>query len=76
MLVIRLTKMGKKGEAKYRIVVNEKRSRRDGKAVELLGWYHKQEGNKEAKKINQKRVDYWISQGAHPSPTVKKILGL
>ena len=40
-LVIRLTRIGKKGERKFRVVVKEKRSRRDGKSIEVLGWYEK-----------------------------------
>jgi small subunit ribosomal protein S16 len=69
MVVIRLTRVGKKGERKFRIVVKEKRSRRDGDFVEQLGWYEKDKtGNK--KKINIERYNYWVSQGAIPSPTV------
>lgn len=72
-LVIRLTKRGKKGEAKYRLVVSERRQRRDGKSVEELGYYHKLLG-KTDKKINLDRVRYWISKGAKPSLTAKKII--
>lgn len=72
-LVIRLAKTGKKGEAKYRLVVKEKRSKRDGKALEFLGSYEKREKS-ENKSINLERVKYWISCGAKPSPTVSKIL--
>lgn len=72
-LVIRLSKMGKRGEAKYRVVVKEKRSRRDGKALEVLGWYEKKELG-ESKDIDNKRAEYWISKGAIASPTVSKIL--
>lgn len=68
-VVIRLTRTGKKGERKFRIVVKEKRSRRDGNFVEQLGWYEKDKtGNK--KELNMERYKYWISQGATPSPTV------
>jgi small subunit ribosomal protein S16 len=73
-LVIRLMRVGKKGESKYRLVVKEKRDRRDGKAVEYLGSYEKMEGGKSTKKINQDRIKYWLSVGAIPSPTVKKII--
>ena len=68
-LKIRLSKMGKRGEARFRIVVEEKRSPRDGKPVETLGWYEKRE-TEQKKKINTKRYDYWISKGAQPTPTV------
>lgn len=72
-VVIRLARTGKKGERKFRIIVKEKRSRRDGKAIEILGWYQKgQDGGK--KEINKERYDYWLSQGARPSETVSKIV--
>ena len=74
-LVIRLTKTGKRGEAKYRVVVAEKRSRRDGKPVESLGWYEKRPGS-QSKTIDKKRYDYWIEKGAKPSQTVAKIIGV
>ena len=67
--MIRLSKTGKRGEGRYRIVVEEKRSRRDGKPVETLGWFEKRE-TEQKKKINKERYDYWISKGAKPSPTV------
>lgn len=73
MLVIRLTKTGRKGEAKYRVVVTEKRYRRDGKPVEYLGWFIKTAKGMQ-KDINMERVTYWLSQGAQPSATVKKLL--
>ena len=69
-------RVGKKGESKYRLVVKEQRDRRDGKAVEILGSYHKYVGGKEMKQIKEDRVKYWMSVGAKPSPTVKKILDL
>ncbi len=72
MVVIRLTTVGKKGERKYRIVVKEKRTRRDGKSVEVLGWYQKSEKG-ENKQLNVERYNYWLSVGAIPSPQVKKI---
>ncbi len=74
-LVIRLTRIGKKGEARYRIIVKEKRSRRDGRAIEYLGWYQKSVGN-DKQVIKKERIDYWISQGAIPSATVSKIISL
>lgn len=72
-VVIRLTKTGRKGESKYRIVVKEKRSKRDGKAVETLGWYEKKE-NSSNKNINIDRYNYWISKGAKPTKSAMKII--
>lgn len=73
MLVIRLTKTGHKGEAKYRVVVTEKRYRRDGKPAEYLGWVVKTTKGV-MKELNTERLKYWLSQGAKPSETVKKLL--
>lgn len=72
-VVIRLSKTGKRGEARYRVVVTEKRYRRDGKPIETLGWYEKRE-KEEKKTIDSQRYSYWISKGAKPSPTVEKII--
>jgi len=71
-LVIRLSRTGKKGERKFRVVVKEKRSRRDGDNVEMLGWYEKGESGQ--KQLNTERIQYWITQGAIPSPTVSGLL--
>ncbi len=71
-VIIRLARVGKKGERKFRVVVKEKRSRRDGDSVEILGWY--QMGPNGGKEINLERYKYWISQGALPSATVNKLV--
>jgi small subunit ribosomal protein S16 len=71
-LTIRLTRTGKKGERKFRIAVKEKRSSRDGEAIELLGWYEKGKNGK--MEINKQRYEYWISKGAIPSQTLEKII--
>ncbi|QQG40686.1 MAG: 30S ribosomal protein S16 [Candidatus Levyibacteriota bacterium] len=72
-VVIRLTQMGKKGERKFRVVVKEKRSRRDGKPVESLGWYEKRT-DKVIKNIDRERFEYWLQKGAKPTATVTKLL--
>ncbi|HSW47746.1 MAG TPA: 30S ribosomal protein S16 [Candidatus Saccharimonadales bacterium] len=72
-LVIRLTRTGKKGERKFRVVVKEKRSKRDGGYVDLLGWYNKTADMKN-KKIDMEKYNHWVSLGAQPSPTVQAIV--
>ena len=72
-LVIRFSKIGRKGERKYRLVVNEKRSKRDGKPVESLGFYEKTTTNV-VKKFDDEKIAYWISKGAQLSPSVKDII--
>lgn len=70
-VVIRLARVGKKGERKFRIVVKEKRSRRDGDSVEALGSFEK--GQTPSDNLNKERYNYWLSVGARPSETVAKI---
>lgn len=72
-LVIRLTQTGRRGESKFRIVVKEKRSKRDGRAVDMLGAYEKKVG-KVIKTLDQDKLKLWLSRGAQMSPTVKKIV--
>ena len=72
-VVIRLSKIGKRGEARYRVVVTEKRYRRDGEPIESLGWYEKREKSHN-KDIDMERYKYWVSKGATPSITVAKII--
>lgn len=76
MIVIRLSRTGKRGERKFRIVVKEKRDRRDGKPIDSLGWYVKgiDKGGEFNVTIDKDRLKYWLSVGAKPSPTVSKIL--
>lgn len=73
MTVIRLSKIGKRGEARFRVVVTEKKERRDGKPIETIGWYEKR-GKTQNKDINIERYNYWVSKGATPSLTVAKII--
>lgn len=73
-LVIRLSRSGRKHESKYRIVVKEKRSKRDGAAVDIIGYYEIVSKAESVKKIDQKKLKYWLSVGAIPSAVVAKII--
>ncbi len=72
-LVIRMSKIGRKGEAKFRVVVKEKRSNRDGAPREVIGYVIKGV-EKYIKNIDSKRLDYWKSKGAKVSSALEKIL--
>ncbi|MCH6552566.1 MAG: 30S ribosomal protein S16 [Candidatus Acidiferrales bacterium] len=73
MLRIRLTRVGKKKQPVYRIVVTEKKRARDSRFVEIVGQYNPRQ---EPALINLKaeRVQYWLSKGAQPSETVRSFL--
>lgn len=72
-IVIRLSKMGRRGESRFRVVVKEKRSKRDGREIETLGWYVKTQKGQHSK-IDKEKALYWISKGAKSSKTVSRLL--
>jgi small subunit ribosomal protein S16 len=71
MLSIKLSRIGKKHQASYRIVLSERRSKLTGIPTEDLGWYNPR--SKEAQ-INAERVKYWMSKGAKVSDTMHNML--
>ncbi|UGQ16350.1 30S ribosomal protein S16 [Borrelia sp. RT5S] len=70
---IRLKRMGAKKRPYYRIVVMDSASPRDGRSIEELGYYHPVEKQDQVK-INEDRFEDWVSKGAIPSDTVKRLL--
>jgi len=56
----------------YRIVVSDKRSPRDGRFIEQLGYYNPL--NKTEFEIDLEKVDEWIKKGAKPTNTVSKLI--
>lgn len=73
MVKIRMRRTGCTNHAAYRIVAADARSPRDGKFLEILGWYDT--NMKDANfKLDLARVDYWLKQGAKPSTTVASLI--
>ena len=71
MLTIRLQRYGKKKAPIYRISVMEKATKRDGKPVEVLGFY---DPISKLLVYNTERAAYWKSVGAQPSETATFLL--
>jgi len=73
MLAISLMRMGAKKKPFYRVVVKEKRSKRDGAYLENVGTY---DPMTDPSTVNLKidRVNYWVSVGAQPTETVKRLI--
>lgn len=69
MLKIKLARFGKKGQPHYRIVVNEAKSKRDGKYVVKLGEYAPTHSPK-ILTLDLKEYANWLAKGAQPTPTV------
>jgi len=73
MLGISLMRMGAKKKPFYRIVVKEKRSKRDGKYLENVGTYNPMADPAEVNLVHD-RIQYWISVGAQPTETVASLI--
>ena len=73
MVKLRMRRTGCKNHATYRIVAADERSPRDGKFLEILGWYDTQikENNFQ---IDLQKVEKWMKQGAKPSTTVASLI--
>ena len=73
MVKIRLKRMGAKKNPFYRVVVSESRNARNGKSIANLGYYNHMTEPADIK-IDVEAAKDWISKGAQPSETVKKLL--
>ena len=71
MIKLRLKRLGKKREVSYRIVAMNSSSRRDGRAIEELGFYNPR--NNETR-LNVPGIVQRLKQGAQPTETVRRIL--
>lgn len=76
MVVIRLSRGGRKKNPFYSVVVADSRKPRDGKFLEKLGYFNPSlnDKNKRSFFINSDRLKHWENNGAQPSPTVKRLL--
>ena len=70
---IRLMRVGRKKVDQYRIVVADIRKPRDGRFLEIIGYYQPQ-NDPSVVKIKEDRALYWLSQGVEPTPKVKSLL--
>ena len=70
---IRLKRFGKKKKPIYRIVVMDQKNPRDGKTIDDIGQYNPTQ-DPMIVTVKEDRVNYWISVGAQPSDTVKRLL--
>lgn len=72
---IRLQRKGKKDYAFFRIVAIEEGAKRGGRVNSTLGFYNPKTKPPQLK-VDKKAVDKWLSTGAKPSETVRKLLSL
>lgn len=73
MVRIRLRRQGAKKQPTYRIVVADQRAPRDGRFIEVIGFYNPRT-DPETFQVNVERAAYWLSVGAQPSEAVARLL--
>lgn len=72
MVRIRLRQVGAKRQPSYRIVAADKESPRDGRFLEILGFYNPRT-NPATIAIKEDRVYDWLSKGAQPSESATQV---
>lgn len=70
---LRLTRMGNKKRAFYRIVAVNSETRRDGRPLEYIGYYNPMVDPAEVK-IDAEKVQKWLALGAEPTDTVRNLI--
>ena len=72
MVRIRLRRIGLKHQPSYRIVAADIEAPRDGRFLEILGFYNPRT-EPFTLDVKEERVYYWMSNGAQPSESVVKL---
>ena len=70
---IRLRRVGRKGQAFFRIVVADSKSPRDGRFVAAIGNYNPK-ANPAVIDVNAEQALAWLAKGAMPTDTVRSLL--
>ena len=72
MVRIRFRRVGSKGQPSYRIVAADKESPRDGRFLEILGFYNPRT-DPTTLSVKEDRVYDWFSKGAKPTESVEQV---
>jgi small subunit ribosomal protein S16 len=74
MVKIRLRRMGRRNKPFYRVVVADSRSPRDGKFIDIIGYYNPLT-DPATISIDEEKILKWLKYGAQPTDTVRSLLG-
>src|SRR5512141_2028937 len=72
MVRIRFRRIGLKGQPSYRIVAADKEAARDGRFLEILGFYNPRT-EPSTLNIKEDRVYHWMKNGARPTESVEQV---
>ena len=73
MVKIRLTRIGSKKKPFYRLVAIDSKSPRNGRFLEILGFYNPHTSPAEVR-LEPERIIFWMQRGAKPTDTVISLL--
>nr|QTT78469.1 ribosomal protein S16 [Andreaea rupestris var. fauriei] len=71
MVKLRLKRYGRKQQPTYRIIAIDVQSRREGRALQEVGFYNPR---KDQTILNIPAIVYFLKEGAQPTETVHNIL--
>jgi small subunit ribosomal protein S16 len=72
---LRLKRLGRSHRNFFRLSVMDTRTARDGRVIEELGWYDPGAPAEDKRvSLNRERIEFWLGNGALPSPTVSELL--
>lgn len=75
MVTIRLSRGGSKARPFYHLTVTNSRSARNGRFIERVGFFNPvARGQEERLRVNEERLQYWVSQGAQLSERVEQLI--
>lgn len=72
-LKIRLRQQGRKNRQTYRLVVTDIHTPRDGKYLEMVGWYNPFSPTQDCL-VQSDRIQYWVGLGAQISPNAQSLI--
>jgi small subunit ribosomal protein S16 len=72
MVRIRLRRTGSRGQPSYRLVIADKESPRDGRFLEIVGFYNPRT-EPATLEIKEDRIYEWMSKGALPTESVAQL---
>src|SRR5512135_390519 len=72
MVRIRLRRVGSKAQPSYRIMAADKEAPRDGRFLEILGFYNPRT-DPATIQLHEDRIYDWINKGAQPSESVLQV---
>lgn len=72
MVRLRLRRVGAKGQPSYRIVAIDKEAQRDGREIEVVGFYNPRT-NPATISLKEDRVYDWLNKGAQPSESALQV---